>query len=125
MQLTLHLVSVNKKYRVTKKNTSFLCTTLLKITKRLYTKFTWFLLLVSRCIYHQSTIDFYSLSSHNDWAWLIRENFRNNLTGLDLYNMKQYHLKNTTPSHTDITRLRKGQLGGQVCFILFCFSFRI
>jgi hypothetical protein len=59
------------------------------------------------------------LSSHNDWAWLIRENFRNNLTGLDLYNMKQYHLKNTTPSHTDITRLRKGQVGGQVCFV-FC-----
>jgi len=61
-------------------------------------------------------------SSHNDWAWLIRENFRNNLTGLDLYDMKQYQLKNTTPSHTDITRLRKGQVGGQVCF-LFSSSF--
>ena len=62
--------------------------------------------------------------SHNDWAWLIRENFRNNLTDLDLYNMTQYHLKNDTPSKTDITRLRKGQVGGQVCFNR-CFSFFI
>jgi hypothetical protein len=29
--------------------------------------------------------------------------------------MTQYSLKNTTPSHTDITRLREGQVGGQVC----------
>jgi hypothetical protein len=32
--------------------------------------------------------------------------------------MTQYHLKISTPSHTDITRLRKGQVGGQVCFHL-------
>ncbi len=56
------------------------------------------------------------LSRHNDWAWLIRENFQNNIAVLDLNNMTQYQLKNTTPSHTDITRLRAGQVGGQVCF---------
>ncbi len=33
--------------------------------------------------------------------------------------MTQYQLKNTTPSHTDITRLRAGQVGGQVCFGFF------
>ena len=35
--------------------------------------------------------------------------------------MTQYTLKNTTPSHTDITRLRAGQVGGQVN-ILECSS---
>jgi hypothetical protein len=61
------------------------------------------------------------LSRHNDWAWLIRKNFRNNLTGVDLNDFTQYKLRNDTPSHTDITRLRKGQVGGQVrfSFILF------
>ncbi len=29
--------------------------------------------------------------------------------------MTQYALKETTPSHTDITRLRAGYVGGQVC----------
>jgi len=37
--------------------------------------------------------------------------------------MTQYDIKNTTPSHTDITRLRKGQVGGQVCFNLFFISY--
>ena len=54
--------------------------------------------------------------SHNDWAWLLRNSFRNNLTGLDVDNMRNNHFpKNDTPTHTDITRLRKGQVGGQVC----------
>ena len=57
---------------------------------------------------------YWSSSRHNDWAWLIRENFRNHLAGLDLYNMSKYPVKNDTPSHTDITRLRQGQVGGQV-----------
>jgi hypothetical protein len=48
-------------------------------------------------------------------AYLIRENFRNNISNIDLYNMTQYALKETTPSHTDITRLRAGYVGGQVC----------
>ncbi len=53
-------------------------------------------------------------------AWVIRVNFQNKISNLDLYNMTQYPLVNTTASHTDITRLRKGQVGGQVCFqILF------
>jgi hypothetical protein len=55
-------------------------------------------------------------SRHNDLAYLIRENFQNNISNLDLHNMTQYTLKPTTPSHTDITRLRQGQVGGQVCF---------
>ena len=54
-------------------------------------------------------------SRHNDWPYLIRANFRNKIASLDLYNMTQYTVKNTTPSHTDITRLRQGQVGGQVC----------
>ncbi|CAF0836612.1 unnamed protein product [Adineta steineri] len=53
------------------------------------------------------------IDGHNDWAWLIRANFQNRINDLDLFNMAQYQLKNTTPSHTDITRLRKGQVGGQ------------
>jgi len=65
------------------------------------------------------------LSRHNDLAWLIRENFQNNISTLDLYNMTQYKLKNSTPSHTDITRLREGQVGGQVCFFNFLFLFLI
>ena len=32
--------------------------------------------------------------------------------------MRNNHLKNGTPTHTDINRLRKGQVGGQVCFEL-------
>ncbi|CAF3923406.1 unnamed protein product [Adineta steineri] len=57
-------------------------------------------------------------NAHNDWAWLIRANFQNRINDLDLFNMAQYQLKNTTPSHTDITRLRKGQVGGQVCILI-------
>ncbi len=56
------------------------------------------------------------LSRHNDLAYLIRANFQNNISNLDLYNMTQYKLQQTTPSHTDIIRLRQGQVGGQVCF---------
>lgn len=56
------------------------------------------------------------LCRHNDWAWLLRTSFRNNITGLDVDNMRNNHFpKNDTPTHTDITRLRKGQVGGQVC----------
>lgn len=55
-------------------------------------------------------------SRHNDWAWLLRSSFRNNLTGLDVNNMRNNHFPdNNTPTHTDITRLQKGQVGGQVC----------
>ncbi len=39
--------------------------------------------------------------------------------------MTQYDLKNSTPYHTDITRLRIGQVGGQVCFNLFLFSVQV
>lgn len=53
------------------------------------------------------------IDGHNDWAWLIRANFRDNLTGLNLYDMSHYHLLNETPSQTDIIRLQKGKLGGQ------------
>ncbi|UJR21361.1 hypothetical protein I4U23_024453 [Adineta vaga] len=53
------------------------------------------------------------LRSHNDWAWILRKYFRNNLTDLDLYDLTKYRLKITTPIHTDINRLRKGQVGGQ------------
>jgi hypothetical protein len=60
-----------------------------------------------------------NFSRHNDWSWLIRENFQNNITNLDLYNMTQYVLSPSTPSHTDITRLRAGQVGGQVCIFRF------
>ncbi|CAF1664269.1 unnamed protein product, partial [Didymodactylos carnosus] len=50
---------------------------------------------------------------HNDLSWLIRANFRNQIGNIDLNNMTQYTLKNTTISHTDITRLRQGKIGGQ------------
>ncbi|CAF0962030.1 unnamed protein product [Adineta ricciae] len=53
------------------------------------------------------------IDGHNDWPWLIRENFQNKINDLDLHNMTQYPVKNSTPSHTDITRLRLGQVGGQ------------
>ncbi|CAF0775262.1 unnamed protein product [Rotaria sordida] len=53
------------------------------------------------------------IDGHNDLARLIRVNFQNNINNLDLYNMTQYPVKNDTPSHTDITRLRQGQVGGQ------------
>ncbi|CAF0875989.1 unnamed protein product [Adineta ricciae] len=51
------------------------------------------------------------IDGHNDWAWVIRKYFRNNITGLDLNDMTKY--RNITTIHTDITRLRKGQVGGQ------------
>ncbi|CAF0723783.1 unnamed protein product [Adineta ricciae] len=51
------------------------------------------------------------IDGHNDWAWVIRKYFRNNITGLDLNEMTKY--RNITTIHTDITRLRKGQVGGQ------------
>ncbi len=38
--------------------------------------------------------------------------------------MRNNHLKNDTPTHTDITRLQKGQVGGQVC-LEFDFVFKI
>ncbi|CAF4216769.1 unnamed protein product, partial [Adineta steineri] len=53
------------------------------------------------------------IDGHNDWAWLIRRDFRNNLTNLDLYDMTKYHVNNGIPIQTDINRLRKGQVGGQ------------
>ncbi|CAF4937686.1 unnamed protein product, partial [Rotaria sp. Silwood1] len=53
------------------------------------------------------------IDGHNDWAFLIRENFQNKINDLDLYNVTQYQIHNYTPSHTDITRLRQGQVGGQ------------
>lgn len=61
-----------------------------------------------------------SVSRHNDWAWLLRNSFRNNLTDLDVNNMRNNHFpNNNTPTHTDITRLQKGQVGGQVCEEIF------
>ncbi|CAF1332216.1 unnamed protein product [Adineta steineri] len=53
------------------------------------------------------------IDGHNDWAWAIRRDFRNNITNVDLYDMTKYHVNNSTPFQTDINRLRKGQVGGQ------------
>ncbi|CAF2405730.1 unnamed protein product [Rotaria sp. Silwood2] len=53
------------------------------------------------------------IDGHNDWASVIRAILRNNISDHDLYNMTQYDRKNNTPSQTDITRLRKGLVGGQ------------
>ncbi|CAF0890694.1 unnamed protein product [Rotaria sp. Silwood1] len=53
------------------------------------------------------------IDGHNDWAGVIRVVLRNNISGHDFYNMTQYDRKNSTPSQTDITRLRKGLVGGQ------------
>ncbi|CAF3861350.1 unnamed protein product [Rotaria sp. Silwood1] len=41
------------------------------------------------------------IDGHNDLPWRVRENFQNNINNLDLYNMTQYNVSNTTPSHTD------------------------
>ncbi|CAF3194626.1 unnamed protein product [Rotaria sp. Silwood2] len=53
------------------------------------------------------------IDGHNDLAWLIRTNFANSIADFDLYNVTRNQIRNDTPSQTDITRLRQGQVGGQ------------
>ncbi|CAF3289209.1 unnamed protein product [Rotaria socialis] len=53
------------------------------------------------------------IDGHNDWAWAFRSRFQNSINNLDLNNMTQYKFERNILIHTDITRLRQGQVGGQ------------
>lgn len=53
------------------------------------------------------------IDGHNDLAWFLRDQFQNIINGLDLNNITQYSANLTAPTHTDINRLREGQVGGQ------------
>ena len=59
---------------------------------------------------------FCSSTSHNDFPLAIRELFNNDLNGFDFNSDLSKHSKfeNYPYDHTDLPRLRKGQVGGQV-----------
>lgn len=64
------------------------------------------------------------IDGHNDWPYMLRKNFDNKLEKVDLNNIDniKYALNATNHvTHTDITRLREGKVGGQfwaVCDII-------
>jgi len=56
------------------------------------------------------------IDGHNNLAWLIRNNFGNNLEMVDLEEItnEKYNLsKSNNITHTDVKRMRKGKLSGQ------------
>lgn len=56
------------------------------------------------------------IDGHNDLAWMIRDNFENNLESFDLEEItpEKYNLsKSHYTTHTDLKRIREGQLRGQ------------
>ena len=59
--------------------------------------------------------------SHNDFPLAIRDLFDNKLTGWDFNSNLSENPKflNYDMDHTDLPRLRKGHVGGQVVFLKF------
>lgn len=56
------------------------------------------------------------IDGHNDLAWMIRDNFENNLEKFDLEEItnERYNLsKSYYTTHTDLKRIREGKLSGQ------------
>lgn len=56
------------------------------------------------------------IDGHNDWPYMLRINFDNQLGRVDLNNInkEQYNLiANKGATHTDILRLREGRVGAQ------------
>ena len=50
------------------------------------------------------------IDGHNDLAWMVRKEFRNDIEKFDLQDMTKYNLSIT---HTDINRIKEGRLKGQ------------
>ena len=75
---------------------------------------------------HQQRRTFFFFFSHNDFPLAIRDLFDNKLTGWDFNSNLSENPKflNYDMDHTDLPRLRKGHVGGQVLSNSFFQSLR-